>query len=110
MLQIRCIALAQVDQVVLDGQFKPQQSIRISQLQSILQNLLGMDKSQSLDFARFLIEERDEDDQTQTTIEFDPNRRVNSQYIPIRLQTRFRTYPAVFTEEQEKAVVEKMNK
>jgi hypothetical protein len=65
--------------------------------------------TQSLDFARFLIEERDEEDRTQTMIEFDPNRRVNSQYIPIRLQTRFKRYPTVFTEQQEKAVLNKIN-
>lgn len=69
-----------------------------------------MDKGQSLNFARFLIEEHDEDDKTQRTIEFDPNRKVNSQYIPIRLQTRFKKYPAVYTEKEEKAVVEKVNK
>ena len=75
------------------------------QLQAIFYEILGLSVEQALDFARFLIEEKDEEQPNKTTIEFDPKRQVNSQYIPIRLMTSFRKYPTLFTEAKEKEIM-----
>jgi len=81
----------------------------VFQLQAILCKILGLSVEQALDFARFLIEEKDEAQPNQTTIEFNPKRQVNSQYIPIRLMTSFKKYPTLFTEAKEKETMKALN-
>ena len=74
--------------------------------------MLGMNSSDSLVFARFLVEEDEEADGLSSdtrrkrpppTIAFDPNRQVNSQYVPVRLMANFTKLPTLFTHEQEMA-------
>jgi len=60
-----------------------------------------------VEFARFLVEEKDEDHPEIITILFDQNRQVNSQYIPVRLMTQFKAMPEIFTDLDEAAVVAK---
>jgi hypothetical protein len=69
-----------------------------------------MKEQEAIDFARFLIEEKDEDLPNITTIEYDPNRQVNSQYIPVRLMTRFIECPASFELKVEELCKVKFNK
>ena len=74
------------------------------QLQSILEAKLALTSQQALDFARFLVEEKaDDDDSAEETIEYDPKRKINSQYIPVRLMTQFQELPMVYSPQQEAA-------
>ena len=70
--------------------------------------MLGMESKDALVFARFLVEEDEEADDMSSdtrrkrpspTIPFDPNRQVNSQYVPVRLMTNFSKLPTLFTHE-----------
>ena len=85
------------DVVFGQGKYAPNQSIIISELQQIIINKLGMEFLDAQNFARFLIEEKDEDQPEIDTIVFDKKRSINSQYIPIRLMTSFKHMPALFT-------------
>jgi hypothetical protein len=51
------------------------------------------------------VEEKDDDSEAgdvESKISYDKNRLVNSMYIPIRLMTNFKKYPAIYTDEHEK--------
>lgn len=81
--------------------------------------MLAMKSSDALVFARFLVEEDEEADDISSdtrrkrpppTIAFDPNRQVNSQYVPVRLMTNFSKLPTLFTHEQEQAACIKFKK
>ena len=92
---------------MLQGKYNASQSIKIVELAQIVEERLGLDHSDSVDLARFLIEEKDEERPEILEIEFDPNRKVNSQYIPIRIMTNFTKYPAVYSDAQEAEVQDK---
>ena len=80
MLQMRRVKLNELETVFFQkDQFKFSQNIRIPQLQKIFFDLLGLNENEALDFARFVLEERDSDDnETQlNTIEYDPNKKIN---------------------------------
>jgi hypothetical protein len=96
-----------MEAVVLEGKFRQDQSIKIVQLSQILQAKLAMETEQALEFARFLIEQKDEDAPSSETIVFDLDRQINSQYVPIRLMTFFDYYPAPYTEEETQQSKEK---
>ena len=66
-----------------------------------------MTPEQAVEFARFLVEEKDEDHPEILTIMFDQNRQVNSQYIPVRLMTQFTALPAIYTDKDEAEAVSK---
>ena len=66
---------------------------------------LALEYLPALMFARFLIEEKDEDDE-RGMIELDMNRQINSQYIPIRLMTFFNYYPAQYTIEETQQTIQ----
>lgn len=78
LLQICRLQLDQIESVLLEGKFKAHQSISITQLQDILEAKLALARQQAMEMARFLIEERDDDDSEVGTIEFDPKRKINS--------------------------------
>ena len=68
--------------------------------------MLGMPAKDALVFARFLIEEDEEADEVSSharrrrpapTIEFDPNRQINSQYVPVRIMTNYAKLPVLFS-------------
>ena len=65
---------------------------------------------QAVECARFLIEEKDEDRPNIKTIDFDPNRMVNVQYISVRLMSRFTYSPPIFTAKEEEGCKIKFNK
>lgn len=66
-----------------------------------------MNKPESLEFARFIIEEKPDYSESDIAlkddakIEFDKNRQINAMYVPIRLMTNFKTYSTIFTDAQE---------
>ena len=47
------------------------------------------------------LEEKDEETPEITTIQFKETRQINSQYIPVRLMTQFKEYPAVYNDKDE---------
>ena len=57
--------------------------------------------------ARFLVEEKDEDEPDVTTIELKLSRKINSQYIPVRLMSNFTKYPALYTSADEQKAIRK---
>lgn len=89
-----------IEKIILENKFEANQSIKIGTLNEILKRKLNLSNQLGVDFARFLIEEQDEEN-PQESIQFDLNRCVNSQYIPVRLMTNFKKYPAVYTNKQE---------
>lgn len=107
LLQIKGVKLDQIETVVLKGQYKANQSISIEQLQQIVQKLLALTPEESLILARFLVEEKDEEDSSMTKIQLDMKRHVNSQYIPVRLMTNFTSYPQIYSDSDEKAIKQK---
>lgn len=106
MLQIKRLALDQIEQVVLEDKFTTNQSVKIKELKQIWKEKINMEDSQALEFARFLIEEKDEDLPEVTTIELELNRQINSQYIPVRLMSMFTIYPTVYKEQDDQATKE----
>ena len=98
LLQLKRKPLDSIEQEILGKRFKPNESVKISQLQVIFIEKLGLSQSEAQDFARFIIEEKDEEQPDMTSITFNPSRQVNSQYIPVRLMSNFKKYPAVYTD------------
>lgn len=71
---------------------------------------MGLEDAEALTFARFLVEEKDEEEPDNSTIELDLKRKVNSQYIPVRLMTNFTKYPTLYGEKEEKLMLQKFEK
>lgn len=95
--------LDQMESVVLEGKYRQDESIKTIEVQLILQKKLALEPGVAFQFARFLVEEQDEEGPGAETIVLDPNRQINSQYIPIRLMTFFNYYPAPYSEEETEA-------
>ena len=70
-----------------------------------------MSEHECLTFARFLIEEQEEEQASKTdqVIAFDYNRQVNSLYIPTRLMTLFTSYPYIFSDLDEQISIQIIN-
>ena len=98
LLEIKRYHLDQVDKILLQGKFDASQSIKISQLAEIFQNVLALTQDQGIAFARFLIEENDEDEPEIVETSYDLQRQINSQYIPIRIMTLMGKTPAIYTD------------
>ena len=45
-----------------------------------------------------------------TTVELNLNKKVNSLYVPIRLMTNFKKNPTIYTDAQEKNMLQKFTK
>lgn len=76
-----------------------------------------MPEEEAAKFARFLVEEVEEDSIADATVSreekmvaFDPNRQMLVQYVPVRLMTYFKKLPALYTEDKEKAVTDRFRK
>ena len=74
LLQLKRKPLDSIEQEILGNRFKPNESVKISELQAIFIEKLGLSQSEAQDFARFIIEEKDEEQPGITSISFNPSR------------------------------------
>ena len=110
LLQIKRIPLDQIENEIIQGNFRANQSIQIIELVDIFQKKLGLIRDDAICFARFIVEEKDEESPKDTKVELNLNRKVNSLYVPIRLMTNFETNPTLYTDAQEKDTLLKFAK
>ena len=62
---------------------------------------LGLNHNEAITFARFLVEERDEDnEEEEQKVRYNPKQRINQQLVCIRLQS-YSTYPIIYKEHHE---------
>ena len=65
----------------------------------IFEQKLQLTQDESILFARFIVEEKDEEQPEITSLEVDLTKKVNSLYVPIRLITNFQVNPVIYTDE-----------
>jgi len=65
----------------------------------VFKNKLGLTNDQAITFARFLIEEPDEN-KPDAKIDYNPSKRINFQHIIVKLMTNS-NYPIIYRENHE---------
>jgi len=93
LLQLKRLPLDAIQKELFEDQVSKSHAISIVHLSNLLKVRLELTNAEAVRFARFLIEEKDEENPKVDTIAFNPELKVNMQYIPIRLMTHFKTYP-----------------
>lgn len=61
LLQIKRIPLDQIEIEIIQGNYRANQSIQIIELVDIFQKKLGLIRDEAICFARFIVEEKDEE-------------------------------------------------
>ena len=95
-----------------DNQKKIFSNLRICEISPLFMNKLGLTLSDAQKFARFLVEEPDENaekDPDNAKIVYDPNRKANLQMVSVRLQL-YTPYAKIFTKDQEQKAKELFTK
>lgn len=79
----------------------------------LFMNRLALPQSDALKFARFLVEDKDEEqedqDEENAKIHYDPNRKANMQLVSVRLKL-YAIYPKIFDNDQEQKARQEFTK
>lgn len=101
MQQIKRLNLDFIERELFDEEYKVSKQIRIVDLANIFGIKLGLTKPQANSFARFLVEEIDENNPNQEQIQYNPRLKTNFSMIVVRLMT-YSLYPIIYRDNHER--------